>query len=125
MDAIIVDNIAKRFRIPHEKKTTLFQNIIGAIKRQFSYEEFWALKDINFSIEFGESIGIIGANGSGKSTLLKIIANILRPDKGSVRVEGKIASILELGVGFHPDLTVKENILIYLYKPGILLNVYQ
>jgi len=77
MSAIIVDNISKRFRIPHEKKTTVFQNIVGLVKRQFSYEEFWALKDVSFEVEKGEALGIIGRNGSGKSTLLKILAKVI------------------------------------------------
>lgn len=81
--------------------------------KRFTYEEFWALKEVTFTVNHGESIGFIGENGSGKSTLLKIIANILRPDKGSVRVHGRIAPVIELGVGFHPDLTVKENVLMY------------
>jgi lipopolysaccharide transport system ATP-binding protein len=113
MSIIIVDNISKKFRIPHEKKTTVFQNIIGLIKRQFSYEEFWALKDVSFSIEEGETFGIIGKNGSGKSTLLKILARVMYPDSGSVTVEGKVAPFLELGVGFQPELTAKENVYIY------------
>jgi len=113
MDAIIVDNIAKRFRIPHEKKTTLFQHIIGVIKRQFSYEEFWALRDISFRIQKGETFGIIGRNGSGKSTLLKILAKVLYPDRGSISMNGKVACFLELGVGFQPELTAEENVYLY------------
>lgn len=113
MSAIIVDNISKRFRIPHEKKTTLFQNIVGLIKRQFTYEEFWALKDISFEIKEGEAFGIIGRNGSGKTTLLKILAKVLYPDGGSVTMNGKVASFLELGVGFQSELTAKENVYIY------------
>jgi lipopolysaccharide transport system ATP-binding protein len=113
MTAIIVDNISKKFRIPHEKKTTLFQNIVGIIKRQFDYEEFWALKDVSFEIEKGEAFGIIGKNGSGKSTLLKILAKVLYPDTGSVTMNGKTASFLELGIGFQPELTAKENVYIY------------
>ena len=113
MNALIVDNISKKFRIPHEKKTTLFQNIVGVIKRQFDYEEFWALKDVSFEIEKGEAFGIIGKNGSGKSTLLKILANVLYPDTGSVTMNGKTASFLELGVGFQPELTAKDNVYIY------------
>lgn len=113
MSAIIVDNISKKFRIPHEKKTTVFQNIVGLIKRQFAYEEFWALKDISFSIEEGETFGIIGKNGSGKSTLLKMLARVMYPDGGSVTVKGKVAPFLELGVGFQPELTAKENVYIY------------
>jgi lipopolysaccharide transport system ATP-binding protein len=113
MSAIIVDNVSKRFRIPHEKKTTIFQNIVGLIKRQFSYEEFWALKDVSFEVEKGEALGIIGRNGSGKSTLLKIMAKILYPDSGSVSLNGKVASFLQLGVGFQSELTAHENVYIY------------
>jgi len=113
MSAIIVDNISKKFRIPHEKKTTVFQNIIGLIKRQFDYEEFWALKDVSFEVNKGEALGIIGKNGSGKSTLLKILAQVLYPNSGSVTMNGKVASFLELGVGFQPELTARENVYIY------------
>ena len=113
MSAIIVDNVSKKFRIPHEKKTTVFQNIVGLIKRQFDYEEFWALKDVSFEVNKGEAFGIIGRNGSGKSTLLKILAGVLYSDSGSVAMDGKVASFLELGVGFQPELTAKENVYIY------------
>jgi lipopolysaccharide transport system ATP-binding protein len=113
MSAIIVDNVSKKFRIPHEKKSTIFQNIIGLIKRQFSYEEFWALKGVSFQVEKGEAFGIIGRNGSGKSTLLKIMARVLYPDSGSVNLDGKVASFLQLGVGFQPELTARENVYIY------------
>ncbi|MEM4648245.1 MAG: ABC transporter ATP-binding protein [Candidatus Pacearchaeota archaeon] len=112
-----MENLWKKFKIPHEKRTTILENLTGMLQilsgKSFAYEEFWALKSVSFALSYGESLGIIGENGSGKSTLLKIIANIFRPDKGSVTVHGKIAPILELGVGFHPDLTVKENILVY------------
>jgi lipopolysaccharide transport system ATP-binding protein len=113
MSAIIVDNVSKKFRIPHEKKTTLFQNIVGLIKRQFAYEEFWALKDVSFEVNKGEAFGIIGRNGSGKSTLLKILAKILYPDSGSVSLDGTVASFLQLGVGFQPELSARENVYIY------------
>jgi len=113
MSAIIVDNVSKKFRIPHEKKTTVFQNIIGLIKRQFSYEDLWALKNVSFEVNKGEALGIIGRNGSGKSTLLKILARVLYPDSGSVSLDGKVASFLELGVGFQPELTARENVYIY------------
>jgi lipopolysaccharide transport system ATP-binding protein len=119
MDAIKVNNISKKFRIPHEKKSTLFQHIIGIVKRQFDYEEFWALQDVSFSIKKGETFGIIGANGSGKSTLLKMLAKVLYPDKGSVTVDGKVAPFLELGVGFQPELTAQENVYIYSSVLGI------
>lgn len=113
MNAIIVNDISKKFRVPREKKTTFFQNIVGLIKRQFDYEEFWALKDVSFEIKKGETLGIIGKNGSGKSTLLKILAKVLYPDSGSVTINSKVASFLELGIGFQPELTAQENVYIY------------
>jgi lipopolysaccharide transport system ATP-binding protein len=119
VDAITVNNVSKKFRIPHEKKSTLFQHIIGIVKRQFDYEEFWALQDVSFSIKKGETFGIIGANGSGKSTLLKMLAKVLYPDKGFVTVDGKVAPFLELGVGFQPELTAQENVYIYSSILGI------
>jgi lipopolysaccharide transport system ATP-binding protein len=113
MSAIIVENVSKLFRIPHEKRKTIFHNLIGIVKRQMSYEEFWALKDINFEIQKGQTLGIIGKNGSGKSTLLKILARVLYPDTGKITQNGKVASFLELGVGFQPELTADENVYIY------------
>ncbi len=113
MIAITVNGISKRFRIPHHKKTTLFQNAIGLIKRQQTYEEFWALKDVSFDVNRGETFGIIGRNGSGKSTLLKLLARVLYPDGGSILINGKTASFLELGIGFQPELTAAENVYIY------------
>jgi len=117
MEVVRVEDLWKKFKIPHERRTTIFENIVGALQmlggKTFSYEEFWALKEVSFTVAKGESLGVIGENGSGKSTLLKILARILRPDRGSVQANGRIAPILGLGVGFHPDLTAKENILVY------------
>ena len=112
-NAIIVNDISKKFSIPHEKKTTLFQNIVSLVKRQLDYEEFWALKDISFEVKKGEVFGIIGRNASGKSTLLKILAGVLYPDNGSITINGKVAPFLGLGVGFQPELTAQENVYIY------------
>src|SRR3990172_800333 len=113
-NAIIVSNVSKHFRIPHEKKTKLFEHIAGAIKGKTStYEEFWAVKDVSFTVKKGETLGIIGENGSGKSTLLKIIAGVLTPDSGTVKVNGKIAPFLELGVGFNQELTAEDNVRLY------------
>jgi lipopolysaccharide transport system ATP-binding protein len=113
MASITVDNISKRFKLPHEKKKTIFHNLIGIMKRQMSYEEFWALKNVSFEVQKGETLGIIGKNGSGKSTLLKVLAKVLYPDGGSVTLKGKVASFLELGVGFQPELSGEENVYIY------------
>jgi len=110
--AVEVQGLWKTFRIPHERRTTLFENLMGLI-RPNQYEIFTVLKEVNFQAQNGECVGIIGDNGSGKSTLLKIIANILRPSRGAIKVKGKVTPFLELGVGFQPDLTVRENISVY------------
>jgi ABC-type polysaccharide/polyol phosphate transport system ATPase subunit len=112
--AIEVKNVSKRFKIPHEKRTTIYDNIMGMVRgRSYSYEVFEALQDMSFKIKKGESFGIIGENGSGKSTLLKILAGVLVPDSGHVKVNGKVAPFLELGVGFQPELTAVENVYLY------------
>lgn len=116
--AVVVKNVTKEFIIPHERKTTLFENIKGVFQPS-TYEKFTAVKDVSFTVEKGESVGIIGDNGSGKSTLLKIIANILRPSLGSVEINGKITPFLELGVGFQPDMTARENIDVYSTMMGL------
>src|SRR5659263_48102 len=114
-DAIIVQNVSKRFRIPHEKKTKFFDHVASILKgRSSGYDEFQALEDITFTVKKGEKLGLVGENGSGKSTLLKIISGVLQSDKGgSVQVHGKIAPFLELGVGFQPELTAEENVRLY------------
>lgn len=113
-NAVVVKNLSKRFRIPHECKLTVYENIVGLIKGgSYSYEEFQVLNDISFAIERGETFGVIGPNGSGKSTLLKILAGVLYPDCGSIKMNGKVAPFLELGIGFQPELTAKENIFLY------------
>jgi lipopolysaccharide transport system ATP-binding protein len=113
MKMIEVKHLWKEYRIPHEKRNTAFEALIGLLDIKKAYEEFIALKDINFSVEKGEWVGVIGPNGSGKSTLLKIIANTIRSTTGRVAVNGRITSFLELGVGFQPDLTAIENIRVY------------
>lgn len=105
---IRVDDVSKRFRIAHGGARTLKESIVNF--RRTTYEEFWALHDVSCEIPDGETVGLIGPNGSGKTTLLKCIAGILSPTKGSVTVTGRIASLLELGAGFHPDLTGRENV---------------
>lgn len=112
--AVVVSDLSKHFRIPKERKNTTYDHFISLLHgTNTAYDEFWALKDVSFSVMQGETFGVIGANGSGKSTLLKILAGVLYPDSGTAQVNGKIAPFLELGVGFQPDLTVKENIYLY------------
>lgn len=118
-----VQDIWKRFKIPHERRATVLDSIAGALSilegKRYSYEEFWALKQVSFRLEHGESLGIVGPNGSGKSTLLKLIARVMTPDKGMIETNGSTAAVLELGIGFHGDLTVKENALVY----GVIMGL--
>ncbi len=107
--AIKVENVSKTFRIPHEKITSLRGAAISAFKKK-SYEEFQALNGISFEVKKGEFFGIIGRNGSGKSTLLKVLAGIYQADKGKVHVNGLISPFLELGIGFNPELSGRDNI---------------
>lgn len=113
-DAIIVENVSKCFQIPHERKCTVFESVHSMLHgKKYSYEDFWVLRYISFNVRRGECLGIIGENGSGKSTLLKIITGVLYPDSGFVKVNGRIAPFLELGIGFQPELTAEENVQLY------------
>ncbi len=113
MESIIqLIDVSKMFKIPHIQTNNLKSYLIH-FRKMRTYEEFYALKDINFEIKPGEFIGIIGRNGSGKSTLLKLIAGILRPTSGDIFVNEKISPFLELGVGFNPELSARENIFLY------------
>jgi len=113
MKAIEVVKVSKKFKIPVERADTLFERIVSLLSGGLKYREFWALKDVSFDVEKGEIFGIIGPNGAGKTTLLSIVSGILPPDAGSVEVRGKIVPILELGVGFNPELSIKDNVIIY------------
>ena len=108
--AVEVDSVSKRYRIYHEKIPSLKQTVL-TLKRT-TYEEFLALDDVSFSVKHGETCGIIGPNGSGKSTLLKLMAGIICPTSGKIKINGPLSALLELGAGFHPDLTGRENIYI-------------
>jgi ABC-type polysaccharide/polyol phosphate transport system ATPase subunit len=113
MKAVELNNISKLFSIPHERKRTLFHWLSSLGKGKYDFEPFYALKDVSLSVEEGEFLGVIGRNGSGKSTLLKIISRIYRPTTGKVNVKGNIFPLLELGVGFQPEFSCKENIFFY------------
>lgn len=121
MSIIEVKNISKKYTLSHqnEKYLTLRDKIGGFLShpvktaqelKKLKREEFWALRDVSFNVEQGEVIGIIGANGAGKSTLLKILSQITPPTAGEIKIKGKVASLLEVGTGFHPELTGRENI---------------
>jgi len=115
---IALEGVNKIFRLPHDRKTTLRQRFVSLLQRQ-TYEELYALRDINLKVDNGEFLGVIGKNGAGKSTLLKLMARVLEPTSGTVSVNGTIAPFLELGVGFQGELTVKDNIFLY----GALLGM--
>ena len=114
---ITVDSVSKRFRLYHERNQSLKASVIRG--RRARYEEFWALKDVSFEVPEGSTFGLIGENGSGKSTLLKCIAKILRPDGGTISTRGKLSALLELGAGFHQELTGRDNV----YLNGAILGL--
>jgi lipopolysaccharide transport system ATP-binding protein len=110
---IRAQNLSKVFRIPHAKKATLFHKIVSLATRNYEYEEFYALRDVSFTMKAGEFVGVVGRNGSGKSTLLKILSRIYQPTSGEVHISDEVFPLLELGVGFQPDFSVRENIYLY------------
>ena len=111
MEPIIqVNDVSMRFNLAQEKTETLKEYTVKLLKHQLMFNEFYALKNVSFDVMPGESVALIGRNGSGKSTMLKVIAGVMYPSKGSVRVNGSIAPLIELGAGFDMDLTARENV---------------
>lgn len=117
--AIEVKNVSKHFKLPHERKNSLKQHFVGLFSKKLGYEKFEALKDISFTVNEGDFFGIVGRNGSGKSTLLKIISGIYQPSSGSVKINGTLTPFIELGIGFNPELTGRENV----YLNGSILGL--
>ena len=111
--------VSKKFRLVHERNNSIKAALLRG--RRTVAEDFWALKGISFDVYQGETFGLIGENGSGKSTMLKCLTRILRPNTGSVRVEGKVSALLELGAGFHPELSGRENV----FLNGAILGLSQ
>ena len=105
--AISCEDVWKSYRIYHQRAHTLKERVLSRAHR---YEDFWALKGIDLEVPTGTTLGIIGPNGSGKSTLVKTMAKIFNPNKGTLTVNGSISPLLDLGTGFHPELTGKENV---------------
>jgi ABC-2 type transport system ATP-binding protein len=109
-ESIVVANASKRFTMRYHR--TIKQMTVAAVRRQKLSDSFLAVDDVSFSVEQGESIGLMGLNGSGKSTLLKLISGVMKPDSGSVLTRGRIAGLIATGAGFHPQLTGRENIIL-------------
>ena len=116
--AVKVDHVSKYFKLPTEASQSLRTTLVNRFKGIKGYTEQHVLKDISFEVEKGDFYGIVGRNGSGKSTLLKIISEIYVPEKGKVTIDGKLVSFIELGVGFNPELTGRENV----YMNGAMLG---
>lgn len=115
--SISLEHVSKLF--VRREQRTMKELLPALLGRKKTKESFWALQDVNLTIKKGETIGIVGENGSGKSTLLKLIAGVSQPTKGRVQVNGKIAPLIELGAGFHPELTGRENV----YLNGVILGL--
>ncbi len=116
--SIVVDDVTMTFNIAKEQFNSLKEYFIAITRNELKFKPFHALKNISFTVEPGESVGLVGTNGSGKSTMLKIIAGVLSPSEGKVTVNGNIAPLIELGAGFDRELTARENI----YLNGALLG---
>ncbi len=114
---VVVDGVSKRFRLYKERNSSLKSAFMRG--RASIYEEFWAVRDVSFEVPRGTTLALIGRNGSGKSTLLKTLARILHPDEGTITINGRVASLLEVGSGFHPELSGRENI----YLNGSILGM--
>ena len=118
--AIRFEKVSKKFTLHHERARSFQELALHLFRRdRGSQEEFWALRDVSFAIEEGETVGLIGPNGAGKSTVLKLISRIIEPTSGRIAVDGRVGALLELGAGFHPDLTGRENI----YLNGSILGL--
>ncbi|MGN7456711.1 ABC transporter ATP-binding protein [Paenibacillus pasadenensis] len=117
-ESIRVEDVSMCFHMTTEKISTMKEYIIKKLKGQISYKEFWALRNVSFSIQKGDILGVLGLNGAGKSTLLKMVAGVLKPTSGNIYVNGSMAPLIELGAGFDTELTARENI----YLNGSILG---
>src|SRR5919205_512559 len=116
--AVSVEGVSKTFRLPQEQVHTLKERVVHPLRRR-SFERLEALKDVSFTVGRGEFFGIVGRNGSGKSTLMKCLAGIYRANAGELWLRGRMAPFIELGVGFNPDLTARDNVLLNAMMLGL------
>ena len=114
-----VRNLGLRYTLQHEKYSTLKERLVHLFERSLAREYLWAVRGVDFRLERGKSLGIIGRNGSGKSSMLKVLSGVLPADEGSVQCRGRVSALLELGTGFHPELTGTENLLLYGSMMGV------
>lgn len=117
--AMILADVSVRYRVPRERVSGIKEFAIRWLQRRIQYESFWALRGASFEVRRGEVFGVVGRNGSGKSTMLKVMARVLRPTEGRIVTRGRVAPLLELGAGFHPELTGRENIFLNCALLGI------
>lgn len=110
MDMVKVDHVSIRFRLQTDRISSIKETIVALLKGKLKYKEFWALRNVSFSVEKGEVLGIVGHNGAGKSTILKIISGIMKPTEGKITLEANVVPMLELGSGFDYELTGRENV---------------
>ena len=127
--AIEVNGVSMMFNLSKDKIMGLKEYVIKALKRQLFYEQFWALKDVSFTVEKGEVFGVMGLNGAGKSTLLKLIAGVFKPTKGSVSICGELSPLLELGAGFDQETSARDNVYMngamFGHPPKFMAEKYQ
>lgn len=119
-DEVVIElaDVSVRYRLPRERIVSFKEFAIRTLQRRVQYDDFWALSGVSMDVKRGEIFGVVGRNGAGKSTLLKVISRVLKPTRGRVRLRGRIAPLLELGAGFHPELTGRENV----FLNGLLLG---
>ena len=108
--AIKVENVGMEFNLSQEKTDNLKEYVIKFLKKELMYQSFWALQDVSFEVNKGDKLGVLGLNGAGKSTLLKLISGVMKPTHGNIELNGRISPLLELGAGFDPSYTGRENI---------------
>ena len=126
---ISVENVSMMFNLSRDKIMGLKEYVVKALKRELHYDEFWALRNISFEVQKSEIMGILGFNGAGKSTLLKLIAGVFSPTKGKVTVRGDIVPLLELGTGFDPEFSAKDNVYMngamFGHSPSYMEGIYK